>query len=89
MAAFSAAKRLARLGWWVGLSAGAMLAAACGTLFASACKSSSLTDDGGPADAIVAQDSPVITIQLPDAGVEEAGQPTDASETDLWNTICE
>jgi len=89
MAAFSAAKRWAKLGWWVGLSTGAMLAAACGSMFASACKSSSSTNDGGPADIPGAQDSPGITIQLPDAGVEEAGQPTDASETDLWNTICE
>jgi hypothetical protein len=91
MAALSAAKRLARLGWWVGLSTGAMVAAACGAMFASACKSSSSASDGGQPDAAVAaqKDAPVINIPMPDASAREAGAPTDASEADLWNTICE
>jgi hypothetical protein len=48
MATLSALKRLARLGGWIGLSTGAMVVAACGSLFAGACKSSTLrTGDAG------------------------------------------
>ena len=90
MAALSAAKRLARLGWWVGLSAGAMLAAACGAMFTSACKSSSPPRLDASADTLAAikQDSPGIVLRF-DASAVDGGAPTDASETDLWNTPCE
>ena len=63
-----------------------MLAAACGSMFASACKSSPSANDGGQPDAtnVAQQDSPTFVIQMP-----EAGGPTDISETDLSTTICE
>jgi hypothetical protein len=91
MAALSAAKRLARLGWWVGLSTGAMLAAACGAMFTSACKSSSPPRLDASADALAAikQDSPGIVLPGFDASTVDGGAPIDASETDLWNTPCE
>jgi hypothetical protein len=84
MAALSSAKRLARIGWWLGLSLAAMLAAACGAMFASACKSSPGSSDGGSPDATGGVEH--IGIVIPPI---DAGAPTDASETDLWNTICE
>ena len=89
MAALSAAKRLARLGWWVGLSVGAMLAAACGAMFTGACKSSSPSRDGGSPDTPGGVEPGGSVIPRLDAPAREAGAPTDASETDLWNTPCE
>ena len=99
MATLSALKRLGQLGWWLGLSTGAMLVAAFGTMFASACGSSSPSStDAGPSSSTNARsdattkikvDSPGLILPSLDANVQEAGAPTDASESDLWNTICE
>jgi hypothetical protein len=90
MAALSAAKRVARLGWWLGLSLGAMVIAACGAMFAGACKSSApAIRDAGVDTARGQPDGPSITITPPDAATPEAGAATDAGSSDLWNTICE
>jgi hypothetical protein len=91
----SSLKRIGRLSWWVGLSIGAMLVAACGTIFASACSGSSRSAiDAGPdartdASTDSKVDSPVILLRIIDASVQDADEPTDASKNDLWNTICE
>jgi hypothetical protein len=42
MAALSAAKRWARLCWWLGLGAATMIIAACATLFSGGCNSTPL-----------------------------------------------
>jgi hypothetical protein len=97
MATLSAVKRLARLGWWVGLSTGAMVAAACGSLFSIGCNPSSLTarDAGHEApvgirvDAPTKLDAPVIVIQGSDAAAQEANEPVDGGKSDLWEIICE
>jgi hypothetical protein len=86
MATLSALKRLARLGGWIGLSAGAMVAATCSALL-GACKSTTLhatdasrdTGAGSKPDATVADANPskpdaAHVIIMPDAGgMPEAG----------------
>jgi hypothetical protein len=77
MAAISAARRWARLCWWLGLSATTMVIAACGSLFTGGCKSTPLKGkDAGPdtsvavrKDAGASTDVPV-TIKLPDAATK-------------------
>jgi hypothetical protein len=93
MAVLSALRRFAKLGFWIGLSAGAMLADAC---------SSSL--NGKAQDAapeVPVADTPPVTLKLDgptktdarspgiDGGAADADKPADASQTDLWDIICE
>jgi hypothetical protein len=91
MAALSSLKRLARLSGWLWLSLLAMLIAACGALFASACKQSTAGKDAGPdARDTGANDASTIVLPNPDAApAGEAAAPTDAGEDELWNVPCE
>lgn len=93
MAVLSALRRFARLGFWVGLGAGAMLIDACGG--GQWREEQNLAADGAaPAvpkkDAAAApdagSDAPVLHLQAIDA---DQAQPTDGGKTDLWDTICE
>jgi hypothetical protein len=90
MAALSTVKRVARLGWWLGLSVVAMLVAACGAMFTNACRSATpASRDGGGDTTTTKADAPVIALPIPDAAAAESGAATDAGSSDLWNTICE
>ncbi len=96
MATLSGVKRLARLGGWLALSIGAMVAAACGALLSSGCESSSTAAREPGVDSSIATDKDAgAAPALSDAGSSidsaggEANGPTDADETDLWNVICE
>jgi hypothetical protein len=94
MAAVSAVKRLARLGGWLALSTGAMVAASLGAIVTGACNRSSIAVGQPPRDAsIEGNRDGGISIPEPqvrtDAGEGEAGSPVDADQTDLWNVICE
>jgi hypothetical protein len=82
MAALSAAKRWARLCWWLGLSAASMIIAACGTLVSGGCKSTPLEskdaspETSNPAGPDAGADKPA-TIKLPDAA-----EPADLASAD-------
>lgn len=92
MVALSRVKRLARLSGWLWLSLAAMLMAACGALFSSACKhSSTAAKDAGPdVGSTGADDASKIVLPNPDAApAGEAAAPTDAGEDGLWNVPCE
>ena len=92
MAVLSALRRFARLGFWIGLSAGAMLADACSSGLKG--KTLDASTDQPAADALklvfptqadAQAGSPGI-----DAGVADAdNSPSDAGQTDLWDIICE
>ena len=92
MALLSTLKRLARLGGWIGLSAGAMVVASCGALLGG-CNSTALNASDarpdGKRDALVNQPGPDTGVKA-DAGVQaDTGEPADANQTDLWTVICE
>ncbi len=104
MAALSAARRWARLCWWLGLSAATMIIAAFGTLFSGGCDSTALkskdagTDAPAPvnADTQAGPDLPEKSDQ-PSArdaeGIDEAkgeaNPALDGGKSDLWEIICE
>jgi hypothetical protein len=89
MATLSTLKRLARLGGWIGLSAGAMVAAACGAMLGSGCDSTPLGTSDAQPDSTSKRDS-LISLPGPDAGVRvDAPAPRDAGEADMWTIICE
>jgi hypothetical protein len=84
MAVLSALRRFARLGFWVGLGAGAMLVDACGSSFRGETRDS--------AELPTNQDDAAV----PDAGADAQvdAQPVDAEQVSvpdggLWDTICE
>jgi hypothetical protein len=95
MAVLSALRRFARLGFWVGLGAGAMLVDAC----------DNVQWRGGQDSAPDAPSSDVPSskpdaLATPDAGVDaravdtqsadaDQAEPADGGKTDLWDTICE
>ena len=94
MAVFSALRRFAKLGFWVGLSAGAMLADACSSSLKGQIR------DAGPEapapDATGLQIRRAAPIKADtgspgiDGGAVDAGNPSaDAGQTDLWDIICE
>ena len=94
MAIFSALSRFAKLGFWVGLSAGAMLADACNSDPKGTVRDAS--PEGPVADAPSMQFKLDGHIQADvgspsvDGGATDADNPsTDANQTDLWDIICE
>jgi hypothetical protein len=90
MAMLSTIKRLARLGGWVALSAGAMVAAALTTSCGTSHVVGTPKDAGADAPRDAAQGFVFPDAKTePDAGTGEAGDPVDADKTDLWNVICE
>ena len=94
MAVLSALRRFARLGFWAGLGAGAMLidacssgTGACGRYSAADAPNLDLPtkqDAAGTPDA--SPDAPAVDAQTADA---DHAQPADGGKTDLWDTICE
>ncbi len=94
MAFFSTLRRFARLGFWVGLSAGAMLADAC----SSGLKGG--THDASPEVRVADAPGTQLKLDAPskadtgspgiDGGVVDADNlPADAGQADLWDIICE
>jgi hypothetical protein len=94
MAVCSALRRFAKLGFWVGLSAGAMLADACTSSLKGQVR------DASP--EVPAADAPGLRIILDahikadaeapgiDGGAVDADNPpADAGQTDLWDIVCE
>jgi hypothetical protein len=89
MAVLSALRRFAKLGFWVGLSAGAMLVDACSS---SANGDRDSAPGGAVADASPAPDSSTIKLDVPPPAIDAgtADNPSrDAGQTDLWDIICE
>ena len=104
MAALSAAKRWARLCWWLGLSAATMIIAACGTLFSGGCNSTPLKIKDAGTDAPVpvnpdTQPGPDLPgkpdhpsardAESIDEAKGEANPALDGGKSDLWEIICE
>jgi hypothetical protein len=90
MAVLSALRRFARLGFWIGLSAGAMLADACSSGVKG--KAQDAAPDVPVADALAKLQLPDAKADSPrsDAGAVDAdNSPADAGQTDLWDIICE
>jgi len=89
MAVVSALRRFAKLAFWVGLSAGAMLVDACSNSVTGVRDSAPV---GPVADASPAPDVSTIKLDVPPPAVDAgtADNPSgDAGQTDLWNVICE
>lgn len=92
MAVLSVLRRFARLGFWIGLSAGAMLADACSSGLKGKAQDASLDQPAAdalkwvlPTQADAQAGSPGV-----DAGAVDAdNSPSDAGQTDLWDIICE
>ena len=94
MAFFSALSRFAKLGFWVGLSAGTMLADACTSDPKGKARDGSSEVPGADAPGLqIKLDGPIKTdTRSPgvDGGAVDADNPNvDASQTDLWDIICE
>jgi hypothetical protein len=94
MALFSALGRFAKLGFWVALSAGAMLADACTSDPKGKARDGSSEVPGADAPGLQSKlDGPIkADTGSPgmDGGAVDADNPTaDASQTDLWDIICE
>jgi hypothetical protein len=92
MAVFSALRRFAKLGFWIGLGAGAMLADACSSGLKG--KAQDAAPEVPVLDAHAAkEDAPNSTDTASsgiDAGVAEVGNSSaDGGQTDLWDIICE
>jgi hypothetical protein len=94
MAVIAALRRFAKLGFWVGLSAGAMLTDACSSGLKGKAQDASpevpVADAPGlqlKLDAAVKADASSPGI---DSGALDADNaPADAGQTDLWDIICE
>jgi hypothetical protein len=95
MAVLSALRRLARLGFWVGLGVGAMLVDAC-----DSARWRGGHDSAPDAPNPAVPSSKPDALATPDAGVDarvvdaarvdvDQSQPADGGTTDLWDTICE
>jgi len=90
MAVFSALRRFAKLGFWIGLSVGAMLADACS--IGLKVRSQDAAPEAPVADAAIAkQDGPnKVDIVSPGIDAGAVDNPSaDAGKTDLWDIICE
>ena len=94
MAVFSALRRFAKLGFWVGLSAGAMLADACSSSLKGQVRDAS--PEAPAADATGFQirlDAPIKADSgspgIDGGAVDADNPPADAGQTDLWDIICE
>ena len=94
MAFLPALHRLAKLGFWVGLSAGAMLADACNS------DPKGRARDASPEVTVADASGSQLKLDAPikadtgapgmDGGAVDVDNPsTDASQTDLWDIICE
>jgi hypothetical protein len=91
MSALARLKRLARLCGWLWLSLAAMLLAACGAAFSSACKQTTAGEhkDAGP-EAASTQGQDAFPSTMPDAAPEsETAPPINVKRDDLWNVPCE
>jgi hypothetical protein len=90
MAVFSALRRFAKLGFWIGLSAGAMLADACSNSLKV--RSQDAASEGPVADAAVTNQDALNQADTASPGIDAGGldnSPSDAGQTDLWDIICE
>jgi hypothetical protein len=94
MAVFSALRRFAKLGFWVGLSAGAMLADACSSSLKGQARDASpeVPATDAPGLRIILDAHVIADVGSPgiDGGAVDAdNSPADAGQTDLWEIICE
>ena len=95
MAVLSALRRFARLGFWVGLGAGAMLVDACDSVQwrggqDSAPDAPSSDVPSSKPDALATPDAGVDALAVDTQSVDaDQAEPADGGKTDLWDTICE